>query len=504
MMGMTREELNRAIAMWGIAMCLLSAASGWVFLRFGQAWSIADLPVSGYVNQIIPAYVVTEVAMIPIGGKIIDSYGCRRILAFAPLTYIIASMLCMITPTVEWLIVFRFFQGLGAGLILALAFTSVGKYYDTDKRGKCNELMTGAFAIGSLFSSAAGYFLTDTFNWRFGFILFSLLMFVGFLIAWRFLPETEHSGKRINIGSTLLVAFVFGLATLYTQLVNVNFELISLPSILTLLFIILLALVMLIQMHRSPNSVLPYNNTAFEILLILLMFMFSLCGLGLIQYFFKLYLTYFEFDIYKATSMFLFMLAGAGMTSIVGGRFVYKTGVRPWVMVGSVIVTIGLLFTHFFADKSVTMFGVSLFIFGMGLGCIVTEILCSMQTIVDKKDMGQHTGNLMAVRMVGILAGNAFIGAYINNVIRVNRKEEILDLSASTNIFTDIGEMISSGLEYVANSMDDGFLMTALIMAFITGVLALISYNLGTDDLTILKGLNEESADEKVYDETDE
>ena len=157
---MTPDEFRRAAAMWGIAICLLASAMGWVFMRFGQAWSVADLPVSDYVSQIVPAYVVTEVAMIPVGGKLVDRYGCRAILSVAPFIFVISSMLCIVSPTVELLVLFRMVEGAGAGLILALAFSCVGKFYDGAARGRCNGLMTAAFAIGSLFGSATGYFLT--------------------------------------------------------------------------------------------------------------------------------------------------------------------------------------------------------------------------------------------------------------------------------------------------------------------------------------------------------
>ncbi len=497
MTGMTRDELHRAIGMWGVAMCLLAAAAGWMFMRFGQAWSIADLPVSPYVDDIVPAYVVAEVAMIPIGGKLIDSYGCRRILSIAPFIYVISSMLCVVTPTVEILVLFRFFQGIGAGLILAIAFTCVGKYYDIDKRGKCNELMTGAFAIGSLFGSGFGYYLTDTFNWRCGFIVFSAIMLIGFIVAWRFLPHDEYTGKSIDLPNACLTATVFGLATFYTQMANAVFEISSPTSITLIAIIVLLTLLLIHRIHTADDPIIPANTSLFEKILTILMFMFSLCGLGLIQYFFKLYLTYFDFDIYKASCMFLFMLAGAALTSMVGGRMVYKTGSRPWVIVGSIVVTIGLIVTHFIADKGIPQFAASLFIFGMGLGCIVTEILCSMQCIVEKKDMGQHTGNLMAIRMIGIFSGSTLIGAYIGGLVH-GHKPKVLDLSATENIITEIKNILIEGLDYISEAMDSGFTMTALFLAVITAGLTLFAYRyLGKDDLEAL-GAIEDVTEEDV------
>ena len=480
---MTPFEQHRALAMWGIAVCLLASASGWVFMRFGQAWSVADLPVSDYIWQIVPAYVVSEVAMIPVGGKMVDRYGCRSVLSVAPFLFIISSMLCIVSPTVELLVLFRLLQGAGGGLILALAFTCVGKFYQGEARGSCNKLMTAVFAIGSLFGSAAGYYVTDTFNWRFGFLLLSAMMFIGFVMAWWFLPEEEHHEERIDIIGMVLTAAAFGTATLYSQMINVIFDLVSLPSLIMAVITTVLSIAMMYRAYHSDSPAVPVRTSPFERRMILLMFMFSLCGLGLIQYFFKLYLTYYEFDIYAATRMFLFMLAGAAITSVTGVHFVYRTGARPLILVGTVIVATALVMTHFLADEGISMLALSLFVFGFGLGLIVTEIICSLQTVVPDQDMGLHTGNLMAVRMVGILAGNAVIGAYISEVMRGDGTPRVIDLTSATSIFDAVEAHISSTLKFLADSMDEGFLTTALILAVVVAILVPIAFRLGYDDL---------------------
>ena len=498
MMGMSREEFRRAISMWGLAMCLLVSAAGWVFMRFGQAWSVADLPVSNLVEQIVPAYVITEVAMIPVGGKLIDRYGCRSVLAIAPSIYIIASMVCMISPSVELLVVFRLFQGAGAGLILALAFTSVAKFYDGEKRSKCNELMTAAFAIGSLFGSAIGYFLTENFNWRFGFAVFSVVMFVGAVIAWRFLPDEECRGGGIDVVTMIVTALAFAVVTLYTQTVNVRFDLLSIPSLIFLLVSVMLIALTMILSYRSDSPSLPVHTTRFEKMMIFLMFIFSLCGLGLIQYFFKLYLTFYDFDIYKASLMFLFMLAGGATTSMPGVRFVYRTGSRPWIVAGAAIVTISLMFTHLYADKGLPQLAISLFLFGLGLGCIVTEIICSFQTIVKKSHIGVHMSTLMAIRMVAIMTGNVLIGSYINHVMRGNMAPAVIDLSVTDDVIGAVGDYIKTSLEYLSESMDSGFLMTAITLAMATAALTAIACLVGDDDIKKLKEAESEVSDDEV------
>lgn len=493
---MTREEFRRAVAMWGIALCVFAAASGWVAIRFGQAWSIADLPISAYVDAIVPAYIIMEVAMIPVASKLTDRFGCKQMLFVASPIFILGSLLCVISPTVESLAFYRLIQGAGAGLILGMAFSSVGKFYEPLKRGKCNELHTAAFAFGSLFGSAMGYFFTEMFNWRAVFVLLSVLMLIGFIIAWRLLPKEEIADVPVDNICVILTALLFGTAALYTQMVNISFDLISVKSGLGVLTIIVLATLLLHRSYRVEGSPIPTHTTRFEKTMIILMFMFSLCGLGLIQYFFKLYLTFYEFDIYKASLMFAVMIAGAACTSVSGVRFVYKTGAKWWIVCGSVIVTIALVLTHFIADQGVLQLAISLFIFGIGLGCIVTEIICSLQLVLPKKDMGQHTGNLIAIRMVGILAGNAVIGAYINEVIHGGRDNSPIDLFNAESVIETMKQYIADGLKYVADSLDSGFLTSALILAFITGALTFLAYTLKKDDVeavNAIEGSEEES-----------
>jgi len=496
-LGMSKDEFRRAAGMWGIAMCVLASAAGWMFMRFGMAWSLGDLPHSSNIDYIVPAYIVAEVAMIPFAGKLTDRIGAKKVLAFAPFVYIIGSMLCMVSVTVEMAIITRVIQGTGAGLVLGMAFSAVGKYYAPDKRGKCHELMTAAFAFGSLFGTATGYFLADHFGWRSGFIFLSVTMLAGFLLAWWTLPEHEVSDRNTDMVGMVLAAAVYGLAALYTQLVNVDIDLISFQSLAFVLVIIASVVLLLMHCSKSSDPIIAVNLPPFEKKMIFLMFMFSLCGLGLIQYFFKLYLTYYEFDIYKASSMFIVMIAGAAITSMIGGKFVFRTGAMPWILVGSSIVTVGLMLTNLIADKSILGLAISLFVFGMGLGCIVTEILCSLQTVFPWEHMGQHTGNLMAIRMMGILTGNAVVGAYISNIVDAGKDHTPIEISATDNLIDSIITFVSDGVHTVAESLDTGFMMTVIIMAMATTFLTAVAHTLGRPDAEAVKRYNEAHPEEE-------
>ncbi len=497
MKDMSPAEKKRAIGMWGLALCVYAAAAGWMFMRFGIAWSMADLPRSDWVNAIVPAYIIGEIAMIPVAGKLVDAYGVRKTMLFAPFLFVIGAMLCVITPTIDMMVWFRFIEGMGGGLIIGLAYAAVGKYYTPDKRGKTNELVTGAFAIGSLFGTAVGYFLTDNIDWRAGFVFLATLMLIGAVVAMRFLPQHEYTGRRPDTAGMVLAAAAFAVTAFYTQAVNVAFTIDSVWSIINVVLIVVLVALLIRRCLNSDDPVIPVRVSSFEKKMIFLMFMFSLCGLGLIQYYFKLYLTYFEFNIYQASLMFLIMFAGAGATSMIGVRRVFKDGAMPWVMVGAALVAVGLMLTNLIASDGKWQMALSLFVFGLGLGCIVTEILCSMQMPLDKEDIGAHTGNLMGVRMVGIVTGNALVTAYIKNIVNSNYTESPIVVSTVDEALDGLLNAVAAGLQYTKDALNSGFMMTVIIMAMAVVFLMLLVHTLGRPDLDALEAYTAEASAEE-------
>ena len=439
------------------------------------------LQSSNYI-YIIPAYIISEIAMIPLGAKLAETHGVKRTLIPASLLFTVGSMLCVVSVSVEMLTVFRFVMGLGAGLFLGMAFTSVGRYYENGTRGRCHELMTAAFALGSLFSAAIGYFLVDNFNWRMGFVVLSIAAIIGTVIAYRELPKDDGEGTKLDIVNAILVIALFGVAAFFTQEVNVDFDLMSWTSLLIIAIVIVLLFAAMYHSKISSNPLIPRGVSSMEKKMILLMFMFSMCGLGLIQYFFKLYLVYYEFDVYSASLMFLLLIAGAAGPSILGSRIVLKTGVRPWIVIGSILVAISLVLTHFIVGDGKVQFALSVFVIGIGLGCIVTQLIISLQSITPRETMGTHTGNLMATRMIGIVMGNAVVGAYIKGIKEAGHTIETIDISQVEDVLISIGERIVGDLQYVSGSLFNGFTDTVLVMAVVALLLAIVAYTLGKDD----------------------
>ena len=83
----------------------------------------------------------------PIIGRWTDTYGRKQFLIGGVVVFLIGSMLCGMSQSMEQLIVFRGVQGLGGGLIFANSFAMPSDLFDPIERGKYAGLMSSVLGL---------------------------------------------------------------------------------------------------------------------------------------------------------------------------------------------------------------------------------------------------------------------------------------------------------------------------------------------------------------------
>src|SRR5215472_18920775 len=69
---------------------------------------------------VFSAYLLTSTVTVPIYGKLADLYGRKPVYIVATTIFLVSSMLCGQSQTMEQLIAFRLLQGVGAGGMLPI------------------------------------------------------------------------------------------------------------------------------------------------------------------------------------------------------------------------------------------------------------------------------------------------------------------------------------------------------------------------------------------------
>lgn len=156
------------------------------------------------------AYMVAEMAGMPIFGKLSDMYGRKRFFLFGIIVFMLGSALCGTADSIVQLSIYRAIQGIGGGALVPIAFTIMFDVVAPEKRGKIGGLFGAAYGISSIFGPLIGAYITDYINWRWIFYINLPVGLIAFgMIVFFYKESVEHSKEKIDyLGAFTLVASI--------------------------------------------------------------------------------------------------------------------------------------------------------------------------------------------------------------------------------------------------------------------------------------------------------
>jgi MFS transporter, DHA2 family, multidrug resistance protein len=178
------------------ALRISPAASVWVVTGYQMALVIALLPCAA------------------LG----ESLGHRRVFAGGVILFTGASVLCALSPSLPWLVVARFVQGLGGASVMALGVALLRFTYPPRRLGTVIGWNALAIALAAAVGPTLGAAILSLSSWPW---LFAVNLPVGaiVLLAGRALPDPPGTARKLDRVSVALNAGTFGPFVLGVDLV---------------------------------------------------------------------------------------------------------------------------------------------------------------------------------------------------------------------------------------------------------------------------------------------
>ncbi|MGE3150593.1 MAG: multidrug effflux MFS transporter [Pseudorhodoplanes sp.] len=134
-------------------------------------------------------------------GPFSDRYGRKPVILVALAIYSLASLACAVTPSIETLIVARFFQAIGGSGVVVLARAIVRDLYSGARAARELAIMGAVMGFAPIVAPLVGALLQSHFGWRANFVLvigFAIFLAVAVKIL---LPETlrQRAPERIAL-----------------------------------------------------------------------------------------------------------------------------------------------------------------------------------------------------------------------------------------------------------------------------------------------------------------
>lgn len=96
---------------------------------------VLDLGGFSQYTWVTTAYIITSAVTVPITGKLVDMYGRKKFYIAGIIIFIGFSLACGFSHSMSQLIFFRGAQGIGAGMMMANAFTTIGDLFAPSDAG---------------------------------------------------------------------------------------------------------------------------------------------------------------------------------------------------------------------------------------------------------------------------------------------------------------------------------------------------------------------------------
>ncbi len=155
----------------------------------------------GSVELTLSAFMVAYAFAQLVWGPLSDRYGRRPVLLAGLVLYTAATLLCMLAPSIEWLIAGRALQAVGACSAPIAARAIMRDIYDREKLAQIMAYVALAMGLAPSFAPVLGGFLEVWFGWQASFL--AVAIFTVLTLIWAcFMPETNrHRGLQTSVGA---------------------------------------------------------------------------------------------------------------------------------------------------------------------------------------------------------------------------------------------------------------------------------------------------------------
>ena len=353
----------------------------------------------------------------PVMAKFSDFYGRKKIFILDVVLFGIGSCLIAFSANIESIFLGRIIQGFGCGGIFPVGGAFIGDAFPLEERGKALGILGSVFGISAIGGPLVGAALIP-YGWNWCFTINIPISIFIIIFALYILPDTENKRKLkidypgILILSLLSIFLAYGL----NQIDSSNFisSLLS-PKVLPflLIFIILIPIFFRVE-KRAEESIVAIHmlknkeiriacieTLAYGIIYSSAIFIPSLVILSM------------GLNDQLASLMLIPILGANAVAAPILGKILDSTGSRKIMMVGTILLTIGLIAIAVYPNNFL-LFIIAGCLVGVGL---VTIIGAPLRYIVlseakpTERGAGQAIVNMLS--SAGQLIGGALIGGII-------------------------------------------------------------------------------------------
>ena len=412
--------------MTGLLLALLLAALDQTIVGTAEPRIIAQLSGFDRYPWVSTMYLLSSTLSVPIFAKLSDMYGRKWFFLGGSVIFVLTSALCGAAGTFTFLsidgmnqlIIFRGLQGIGAGMMIGLAFTIIGDVFSPAERGKYQGFFAACWGFASIFGPTLGGWLTDHISWRAVFYVNLPVGLIAIAAIYFQFPELHPEGveRRLDwAGVISLILCIVPLLLALTWVTNYGWSSVRVETLLAWAAVMLA--VFLRAETKAIEPLIPLSLFRDPIICLCSIAVFVL-GMGMFGVI--IYLPLFMQGVLgvsatQSGSLLTPLMMGAVAGSILTGQLNLRLGSYKLSAVsGSVLVAAGMILFARMGEATQRMdVVVAMIVAGFGMGLLQPVYTVAVQNVAPRKYMGAATASTVFFRSIGSTMGVAIFGSVL-------------------------------------------------------------------------------------------
>ena len=392
---------------------------------------IASLNGLAHYAWVATGYLLASTASMPIWGKLSDAYGRKRFFIIGMALFVVGSVLCGQSHSMTELILFRAFQGLGAGAMLPISQAIIGDIFPPATRARWTGVLMSVWGLATIIGPLIGGWITDSsLGWRWTFYVNIPVGIIALAFAAVALPSHVSLRKhRIDyIGSALLVAaavpLLLGLSWGGNTYPWFSWEIVGM-----FVFSAAMWVAFFIREMRAAEPVINprlFENGIFTVSAVAAALQ-SAAMFGAIMFLPLFVQGVLGKSATNSGIILMPLMLGAIATSLGAGQILARTGkYKVIVIIGFVFAAAGAyLLSRMGVGTQWTTLVRNMVVMGLGLGVAMSAFTVIVQNQYPSHRLGEVTAGLQFFRSIGSTVGLAVFGTILNNQFAASMKTNL-------------------------------------------------------------------------------
>jgi DHA2 family multidrug resistance protein len=147
---------------------------------------------------VLTSYIVAAAIATPLTGWMSDRIGQKRLFVASVIGFTVASALCGLATSLPEMVMFRVLQGICGAFIAPLAQTVLLNINPKERIGQAMAIYGMGIMVAPIIGPTLGGYLTESFEWRWVFLINLPVGILAVAMLLLYMPETEIKTRRFD------------------------------------------------------------------------------------------------------------------------------------------------------------------------------------------------------------------------------------------------------------------------------------------------------------------